>query len=210
MQPKRAIRAVIWDMGGVLVRYSAPEPRQRLADTYGISEEQLEELVFHNPMADKSTIGAVSVEAVWEYVRADLSLDPQQLPGFMAAFWSSDRVDEELIDFIQFLRPQYKTGLLSNAFSDARQSLSIRFPRLLGIFDETIFSAEVQMAKPDPRIYHLILDRLGVAPEESIFVDDFIENVAAARTLGMNAIQFRTARQARQAVLEALSIDGSE
>jgi epoxide hydrolase-like predicted phosphatase len=143
-------------------------------------------------------------------VQADLHLDSEQLPGFMAAFWSSDRVDEELIDFIQTLRQHYKTGLLSNAFPDARQSLSTRFPRLLGVFDESIFSAEVKMVKPDPRIYKLMLERLGVAAEESIFVDDFSVNVEAARALGMTAIHFRTSPQARQAVLEALSIDGSE
>jgi epoxide hydrolase-like predicted phosphatase len=210
MQSKPATRAVIWDMGGVLVRNLAAEPRQRLADAHGISEKQLEDLVFHNPVADQASEGAVPVEAVWEYVRADLHLDPGQLPGFMAAFWSSDRVDEELIDFIQSLRRHYKIGLLSNAFPDARQSLLTRFPRLPSVFDESIFSAEVKMVKPDPRIYYLILGRLGVAPEETVFVDDFSVNVEAARALGMTAIHFRTSPQARQAVLEALSIDGSE
>jgi epoxide hydrolase-like predicted phosphatase len=210
MQSKPAMRAVIWDMGGVLVRNLAPEPRQRLADAYGMSEEQLEMLVFRNPAAEKASVGAAGVEELWEYVRAAIQLDPQKLPEFIAAFWSSDRVDEELVDFIQSLRQNYRIGLLSNAFIDARQSLASRFPHLLGVFDEAIFSAEVKMAKPDPRIYHLILDRLGVAPEESLFIDDFSENVDAARALGMNAIRFRTSRQARQAVLEALSRDGAE
>jgi hypothetical protein len=61
MQSKPAARAVIWDMGGVLVRNLALEPRQRLANAHGISEKQLEDLVFHNPVADQASLGAVPV-----------------------------------------------------------------------------------------------------------------------------------------------------
>jgi len=44
--------------------------------------------------------------------------------------------------------------------------------------------------KPDPRIYHLALEKLGVRPEEAVFLDDMLINVQAARSIGMSAIQF--------------------
>ena len=210
MKSEPDLRAVLWDMGGVLLRNMVPEPRIRLAELYGMSESQLEELVFENPVSKKATIGEAGIEELWEYVREALQLDPQKLAEFVITFWSSDRVDEELVDFIQSLRPNYKIGLLSNSFIDARQSLSKRFPGLLNIFDEIVFSSEVKMAKPDPRIYCLMLDKLGLDPESTIFVDDFRENVEAAHALGIHAIQFRNSRQARQAVLEALSSAGAE
>lgn len=210
MKSETAIRAVLWDMGGVLLRNMIPEPRIHLAELYGMSEAQLEELVFRNPVSKKATIGEVGVEELWEYVREALQLDPQKLAEFEVTFWSSDRVDEELIDFIQSLRQNYKIGLLSNAFIDARPSLSKRFPGLLNVFDEVVFSYEVKIAKPDPRIYSLMLDKLGLEPENAIFVDDFRENVEAAHALGIHAIQFRNSRQARQAVLEVLSSNGAE
>jgi epoxide hydrolase-like predicted phosphatase len=210
MKSEPDLRAVLWDMGGVLLRNMVPEPRIRLAELYGMSESQLEELVFENPVSKKATIGEAGIEELWEYVRETLQLDPQKLAEFVVTFWSSDRVDEELVDFIQSLRPNYKIGLLSNSFIDARQSLSKRFPGLLNIFDEIVFSSEVKMAKPDPRIYCLMLDKLGLEPESTIFVDDFRENVEAAHALGIHAIQFRNSRQARQAVLEALSSAGAE
>src|SRR5450759_1731304 len=210
MKSEPDLRAVLWDMGGVLLRNMIPEPRIRLAELYGMSESQLEELVFENPVSKKATIGEAGIEELWEYVREALQLDPQKLAEFVVTFWSSDRVDEELVDFIQSLRPNYKIGLLSNSFIDARQSLSKRFPGLLNIFDEIVFSSEVKMAKPDPRIYCLMLDKLGLVPESTIFVDDFRENVEAAHALGIHAIQFRNSRQARQAVLEALSSAGAE
>ena len=210
MNTDHAARAVIWDMGGVLVRNLAPEPRQHLAKKYGLTEPQLEDLVFANPISAKATVGEANVEELWNYVARTLHIDPKELPAVEASFWSSDRMDEELVDFIQSLRASYKTGLLSNAFSDTRQSLNSRFPRLLPIFDVSIFSAEVGLAKPDPRFYQLILDKLGVKADEAVFVDDFIENVAGARALGIKAVHFKNSQQARQAVLEELCSNGAE
>src|SRR5512142_632228 len=184
MSSTTAVRAVIWDMGGVLMRNMVPEPRIRLAEKYGLTEPQLEDLVFANPVSLKASLGQAGVDELWEYVARTLKIDDKDLPAFVTAFWSSDRVDDELLDFIQSLHARYKTGLLSNAYSDTRTAVTVRFPRLLRIFDVSMFSAEEGMAKPDPHFYQLMLDRLGVKAEEAIFVDDFIENVVGARALG--------------------------
>jgi epoxide hydrolase-like predicted phosphatase len=210
MFSNHAIRAVIWDMGGVLVRNTVPEPRRRRAEKYGLTSQQLEDLVFGSPLSLKATLGEINVDLLWEFVRSTLNISPQEMPAFIADFWGSDRADEVLVDFIRSLRTSYKTGLLSNAFSDARQAIGSRFPGMLGVFDVSIFSSEVGLAKPDPRFYDLMLEKLGVAPAEAIFVDDFIENVQGAQAVGINAIQFRNPSQARQAVLERLSSNGAE
>ena len=67
-------------------------------------------------------------------------------------------------------------------------------------FDVTIVSGLVGMMKPDPAIYHLTLQRLGVAPHEAVFVDDMPENVRGATAVGMHAIRFTT----RETVLTEL------
>src|SRR5512140_592799 len=135
------VRAIIFDMGGVLVRNQVPEPRQRLAEKYGLTPQGLEELVFGNPVAVKASVGEASSTELWEHVKTALKLDEHELQTFIQAFWSSDRLDEELVDLIRSLRPRYKTGLLSNAWDDARASLTARYPHLMGIFDSSIFSA---------------------------------------------------------------------
>ncbi len=210
MKTDHAARAVIWDMGGVLVRNMVPGPRQHLAKKYNLTERQLEDMVFANPVSAKASTGEANVDELWNFVAQTLHIDPKEMPAFEAAFWSSDRMDEDLVDFIRSLHDRYKTGLLSNAFSDTRVSLNARFPRLLPIFDVSIFSAEVGLVKPDPRFYEMILDRLGVKADESVFVDDFIENVEGARAVGMKAVHFKNAQQARQAVLEELCSNGAE
>ncbi len=210
MASKNAVRAVVWDMGGVLVRNLAPEHRIRLAEKYGLSEPQLENLVFGNPVSVKASLGEASVDELWEYVARTLNVDRKELPAFVTAFWNSDRVDEELLDFIQSLHASYKTGLLSNAFADTRPSVGVRFPRLLNVFDVSLFSAEEGLAKPDPRFYQLMLDQLGIKAEEAIFIDDFEENVEGARAVGIKGVQFKNTQQARQAVLETIASNGAE
>jgi epoxide hydrolase-like predicted phosphatase len=210
MHTHPAIRAIVFDMGGVLVRNMVPEPRVRLAEKHNLTPMGLEDLIFGNPAAALATRGEAKTLELWEHVRTTLNLDSRDLPAFIQTFWSSDRLDEELVDFIRTLRPRYKTGLLSNAWDDTRASLNARYPHLMEIFDVSVFSAEVKLAKPDPRIYHWIMDQLGVTPEETIFVDDFIENVEAASALGMQAILFKTSQQARQAVRERISSNGAE
>jgi putative hydrolase of the HAD superfamily len=77
-----------------------------------------------------------------------------------------------------------------------RQVLTERW-KIADAFDELIISAEVGIAKPDPRIYHLALERLGVAAGEAVFVDDFLENIDAAQALGLHTVHFRNPDQAR-------------
>jgi HAD superfamily hydrolase (TIGR01509 family) len=66
-------------------------------------------------------------------------------------------------------------------------------------------SAEVGVMKPEARIYQMALDALGVAPAESVFVDDFPENVEGARAVGMQAIHFIQPEQALDELHKLLS-----
>jgi epoxide hydrolase-like predicted phosphatase len=197
------LQALIWDMGGVLVRNMVPLVRARLAEPYGLTGMDLENLFFGNEVARRASIGQGGESDSWEYVRQKLNLQPEAMLEFIRTFWSCDRLDEDLFAFSLTLRPKYKVGLLSNAFPEARVSLGERFPRFYEMFDVSIFSAEVGMAKPDPRIYRIVLGKLGVRAEEAVFVDDFIENVEGARAVGMRAIHFKDPLQVHE-TLKAL------
>jgi putative hydrolase of the HAD superfamily len=109
--------------------------------------------------------------------------------------------------FVRGLRPRYRTGLLSNAFHSLRPALTDRFP-IADAFDAIVISAEEGLVKPDRRIYEAALLRLGVAAQEAVFVDDFEENCEGARAVGMHAVRFESAIQARQAVESLLAADG--
>lgn len=195
MTNEQQLRALIWDMGGVLVRNQDPARRGGLGAPFGLSCMDLENLFFGNEKALQASVGKASEQDAWNFVQDRLGIAAEDMPMFIDSFYACDQLDEELFAFTMQLRPRYKVGLLSNAFATTRAGLARRYPRFYEMFDVTVFSAEEGIAKPDPAIYRLVLNRLGVAAEESVFVDDFIENVTAAHALGIHAIHFRSAAQ---------------
>jgi putative hydrolase of the HAD superfamily len=89
--------------------------------------------------------------------------------------------------------------LISNAWPEIRHDIENEW-RIADAFNDLVISAEVGLAKPDPRIYHLALKGLGVRASQAIFVDDFIENLEAAAALGMHTVHFKNRAQAQQQV----------
>lgn len=202
MQNQAKIKAVIWDMGGVLLRTEDGSARIRLAEELGRSPRELNAVVFGSESAQLAEVGTITTAQHWENVAQILGLDEAALQHFKQEFWAGDEIDRGLIDYIHTLRPRYRTGLLSNAWSNARADLGGMY-NFIETFDVSVFSAEVKMAKPDERFYRWILERLEVAPHESVFIDDFLVNIEAAAALGLHTIHFQGRDQALQS-LEAL------
>jgi epoxide hydrolase-like predicted phosphatase len=123
---------------------------------------------------------------------------------FQAEFFAEDFLDEELMAFIRGVRPGLKTGLISNAWDGLREVLHMRVP-IADAFDVLVISAEEKIAKPDPRIYHIALERLGVQAAEAIFLDDFIENIHAANALGLMGVHFQSSAQAQRDIRALLA-----
>jgi epoxide hydrolase-like predicted phosphatase len=198
------IRAVIFDFGGVLVRMVDDRPRLKLAEQLGVPLSRLDDLVFFSSSAQQASIGAMTVDMHWEAVRKALGISQEDLQSFLDQYWSADDVNWRLLDFIKNLHPVYKVGLLSNAWDNLRQTMHDRW-NIDGLFDELVISAEVGMVKPDPRIFHLVLEKLGVQPVEAVFIDDMLVNIDAARQQGLAAIQFLDTEQTLAALQEILA-----
>jgi putative hydrolase of the HAD superfamily len=88
------------------------------------------------------------------------------------------------------------TGILSNMGDNVLANIEREFLWIHN-FDALVWSFQHQMAKPDPAIYHLVLEKLNVRPEDSLFLDDKLVNIEAAQALGMHAIQFSTIARLR-------------
>ncbi|MFC1878358.1 HAD family hydrolase [Chloroflexota bacterium] len=189
-----AIRAVIFDLGGVLVRTEDPTPREKLAQRLGMTGVELEALAFGGSSSNQAQRGEIEIERHWDNVGQTLELTPDELKAFIDEFFSGDRLDSKLVDTIRSLRANYKTALLSNAFSNLRYYLN-QVWEIADAFDELVISSEVGVMKPDARIYQIVLQRLVLAPEEAVFIDDFVHNVEGARAVHMHAIHFRSREQ---------------
>lgn len=183
----RPIRAVIFDVGGVLVRTHDQSGREFWEKRLGLSPGQAEAIVLNSEMGHRAQRGELTDEALWDWVGHHLQLG-DALPAFRDDFWRGDKVDLSLVELIRQLRRNYQTAIISNA-TDALLATLDRY-RLRTEFDVIVGSAYEGVMKPNPAIYHAALGRLGRAPEETVFIDDAPANVAGARSLGMNAILF--------------------
>jgi epoxide hydrolase-like predicted phosphatase len=192
------IRAIILDIGGVLE--ITPDPQmtglierwgRRLHLKPGDLAERLEWL------GNSGTLGTCTEDEWLNDLRAVTGMDQAQCAEFMADFWAEylGELNVELVEFIATLRPHYRIALLSNSFLGAREREQERY-HFQEMTDLIIYSHEVGLAKPDPRIYQLTCVRLGLPPHETIFLDDDEPNIIAAREFGMQAILFGDTRQA--------------
>lgn len=192
---KKKIKAVIWDMGGVILRTNGETSRQKLAREFNLPVTDLYSLVFNSPSAEKATVGLISEKEHWNIVADTLGLSYEMIQEFQDRFWADDAVDRRLIEFIKSLNKKFKTGLLSNAWSGARQALNQR-NACDTAFQYSMFSYEVRLRKPDSRIYQRLLDLMEVKPSEAIFIDDLAENIQGAVSAGIHGIQFISTDQA--------------
>ena len=97
-----------------------------------------------------------------------------------------------------------RTALLTNNVREWEPLWRAKLPELDEIFEVVVDSAFVGLRKPDPRIYELTLERLGVAASDCLFLDDLEVNCEAARALGMAAVRFETTDQATAELRDAL------
>ena len=195
------IRAVIFDFGGVLMRTVTRVPRLELEQRFGLPQGSVHDVVFKSPRWDDVQLGRISHDEFWEDVGRRLGLNGEETVEFREAFWSGDRLDEELVALIRHLRDEgYRTGLLSNAPANLGRLLEEL--GIADVFDASVISGCAGLMKPDPAIFELALERVGVRAKEAVFVDDFRVNVAAARQVGLHAVRFRGLAPLRQQLRE--------
>lgn len=201
------VRAIIVDIGGVLLLRDEMPAHSEWEDRLGIDRGGFARGLFRPELAAQATIGAVSAAEVWQEMAARLSLNEADVQALRRDFFAGERLNEPFIAFLQSLRPAYGMAALSNAWSGTREAMCVHYG-MDRLVDLMIFSDEEEMAKPDPRIYHLAADRLGVRPGEAIFVDDVLRNVEAAQAVGMLAVHFRDTAQAVAEIERYLYTDG--
>jgi epoxide hydrolase-like predicted phosphatase len=188
------IKAIIFDLGGVLLRTTDFSTREQLASSMGMKRYELEELIFGGLSGERAQMGEITIQEHWENLRRQLNYSQPEFTVLLDEFFARDEIDRTLIETIQILHRTYKTALLSNAWDNIRKDLHERW-NIDGLFDELIISAEVKMMKPDPRIFRLAVERLGVQPAEAVFIDDTRVNIKAAADEGLCAIWYLDTQQ---------------
>jgi putative hydrolase of the HAD superfamily len=177
----------------------------------GIEQGMVRKLFKQEPeaLADLRLLETGEIEPAEFERRFGPRLGVAETEGLIERMFAAVGPDEDVIEAVRSARDAgVRTGLISNSWGT-----SIYDPNALeGIFDEIVISGDVGLHKPQPEIYELAADRLGVAPEECVFVDDLRENVRGAEEVGMTAVLHRdtAATVARLEELFGLTLSAGE
>jgi putative hydrolase of the HAD superfamily len=181
-----------------------PHAHEELKRITGLSHEAFERLYWTDRHAyDRGDLTGL---AFWQKFVSDANLGLQdeeitQLNDWDARMWTT--VNEETLAWHKQLKEHgLLTGILSN-MGDSVLEIIERSHAWIADFDVLIWSYQHRMAKPEAAIYQLLLERLGTAPGETLFLDDKLENIEAARRLGICGLQFSTVDQLRQDLISS-------
>ena len=206
------IEAIISDFGGVLTS-SLTDSFVGVLDASGISLEDLGQAMAAiaeregtNPLFELET-GRMSESTFMDRLSDELSAQrgsPVRLDGFGERYFRHLQPNERLIEYMRQLRERgYKLAICTNNVREWEARWRAMLP-VDEIFDVVVDSAFVGSRKPEPRIYQITLEQLGVAPDTTLFIDDIDVNCEGARQLGMHAIRYRSTDQAIADVEAAL------
>jgi len=200
---KLDIEGIVFDFGGVLwdMRWDIAS---ELAGAHGLPDRALPETLYVSDGWIEVQVGAGDRDRWRADAHAALeALAGRTLPPLHETWRAGQHPIVENIDLVRRLRPPYRTAVLSNADSTLPDRLRYGVG-IYDLFDDVVCSALVRMAKPDPAIYALSAERLGLAPQRCVFIDDSERNIEAARAAGMHAVHFRIDRGDR---LESMLAD---
>ena len=199
-----AVKNIVFDVGQVLVKYDW----ESFLAGFGFDRqkyERLADITFRSAIWQERDRGELPDEA---YVDQMVDLAPEyesEIREIMQRSAETISPMDYAQTWVQYLKDQgYHIYILSNfcAYMLEKAESSMGF---LKYVDGTVFSCDVNQIKPEPEIYHTLLDTFGLNPEETVFLDDREENCVAARKEGIHAIRFTSFKSAA-AELEKLGI----
>jgi putative hydrolase of the HAD superfamily len=196
-------RGVVFDFGGVVI---TPITRllEEIAGWHGVSMVDMLDVLmgprdvstvdhpWHRCERGEAPLSAIQQEVLPFAEAAGLRLRGDEYARLLCGEYS---VNAEVVERITRLRMDgYTVGLLTNSFKEFRPILESHVD--FGMFDVVVDSSEVGCRKPEPEIYGLTAERMGVPGERLVYLDDFAANLAGARAAGWTTVHVTDVRAA--------------
>jgi 2-haloacid dehalogenase len=188
--------AVVFDLGGVLIDWNPRYLYRQLFDDEAEMESFLADVV------SPAWNGQQDAGRTWAEAVAVLSREHPEHRELIAAYWHRwhETLGDAIHETVDVLAELRETGVRLLALSNwSAETFPVARPRypFLEWFEGILISGEVEVAKPDPRIFHHLLDRFRLDAATTVFIDDSAANVDAAARLGIVALRFTGATALR-------------
>ena len=200
------MKGLLVDYGGVLTT-NVFDSFRTFCHEEGLDPETIKRLFREDPRALECVrgleLGELTEDDFAERFGELLELEPVRRNGLVERMFGHIQPDEEMVEALRRARAQgVRTGLISNSMGAGRYDRSV-FGEL---FDGVVISGDEGMHKPEPAIYELGCERVGLPPAECVFVDDLRENCEGAEAVGMTAVLHRGAERTLPRLEELLGV----
>lgn len=189
------ITTFLFDLGGVLFTNGTKHFILELSKKYSLSEDFVKNII-DGELGTLYREGTISRDEFWTKVKEKLaisesvgSLEKQWIQGY--------EIIHETKNCIKELSAKYNVFYLSDNVKERVEALDLRF-QFISLFKGGIFSHEVGVRKPDPKIYTFALSKAQAFPVETVFIDDKESNLDPAKKMGITPLLFTSPTQLRR------------
>ena len=202
------IKTIFFDIGGVLIDIHPERAYQYLSDSADVEVSMVKES-FPWDAHDQYERGIMNNEDWFITYKESL---PQPCCLKRSDFWNAWKLllgeEKNTVNILEALNKQYSIWLLSNTnpkhIQDEIEKRYL-FPRLV---NGAVYSFDVGVRKPEKEIYEIAMQRANANPQECLFIDDLLENIQAAKQIGIEGIHFRSSEQLKQDLVHLGIING--
>jgi putative hydrolase of the HAD superfamily len=190
------IRNVVFDAGGVLLEWNPPRVIAEIYPDPNV-QAQLRQFMFEHPDWHEYDRGTYTEATASEHFARLSGRSPAEVLHLLRASAESLRPIEGTIRLLEDLAAAGLNLYLLSNMPEATYQILIKRHDFFRHFKQLVISGKILMLKPEPAIYKHLVDTTGIVPAESVFIDDLLRNVIAARESGLAAIQFTTPQACR-------------
>ena len=209
-------KGVLWDFGGVIT--SSPfEAFNRYEQDHGLPKDFLRSVNATNP--DKNAwarleSSQITLDEFDELFAQEAETKGHRVMGKEILELLSGEIRPEMVTALTILKKTHKIGCITNNVNVGQgpgmaktSKKATQIAEIMKMFDEVVESSKVGIRKPHTKIYKMTCEKMGLNPEETIYLDDLGINLKPARAMGMQTIKVKSAAQALSELEELLGIN---
>lgn len=199
------IQALIFDFGRVISVQKPASLFQKYEKELGLKAGTINTIMFESPHWLQALIGELDWAGYWQAIGPELHLSTErEIQAFAKRYYLDERLNKSVAELLYSCSGQYRLAVLSN--HPPGLSTWLAAWGIDQLFEVVFCSGDEGAVKPDREVYLVTLDRLGVSPDEAVFVDDTPGHVSAAAALGMHGVVFTTAAELNRQISRLLAV----
>lgn len=187
------IKNLIFDLGGVILEDHFTPAAKIIHQKHNLDPEVLYKALKAAENPDYHQ-GKISYLEHWRNILDTLQLPQDLAPDIISSYEDVFVPVPDMIEYVESLKDRYKLYMLSNQVEAVLPNLKKKY-EFFGWFTDEIYSFEVGMSKPHTDIYEYLLQKTGITPNESVFIDNQKENLGPAKNLGIHIVLFKNKKQ---------------